>query len=154
MSCDRPRSWRPILEPVLALEQVSVRYGLVTALRGVSIDVPRGEVVAILGANGAGKSTLLRAISGMVRASGSIRVNGRSVAGLAPHAIARLGVAHVVEGRGMLVPMSVEENLLIAAQAAGAARGAEARRRIDEIYAMFPRLAERRAVATGLLSGG
>lgn len=142
------------MEPALALEHVSVSYGLAAALRDVSLAVPRGSVVTILGANGAGKSTLLRAASGMVRATGSIRVNGRDVRGLAPHTIARLGVAHVLEGRGMLVPLSVEENLLIAAQAAGGAGTAEARRRIDEVYVMFPRLAERRWVASGLLSGG
>ena len=142
------------MEPALALEQVSVSYGLVAALRLVSFGIPRGAVVAILGANGAGKSTLLRAASGMVRATGSIRLNGREVTGLPPHKIARLGVAHVLEGRGMLVPLSVEENLVIAAQAAGRAGAAETRRRLDEVYAMFPRVAERRRVASGLLSGG
>lgn len=143
------------MDHALAFDRVSVRYGDIPAVRAVSLTVPRGQVVAILGANGAGKSTLLRAASGLVPpGEGSIRLEGIEIAGQPPHAIARRGLAHVFEGRGMVVPLSVEENLMVAARAAGGVDQAEARRRLEEIYAIFPRLAERRRVASGLLSGG
>src|SRR3982750_959432 len=96
-------------EPLLELQQVEARYGPVKALHGVSLAVGEGEIVAVLGANGAGKTTTLRAISGTVRRSGTIRFAGKRIAGRSPEAVARLGVAHVPEGRGSTSALSVAE---------------------------------------------
>lgn len=139
----------------LEFDRVEVAYGHIPAVRGVSAAVPAGQVVALLGANGAGKSTLLRAASGILSpARGRIRFNGTDITGMPPHKVARMGLAHVLEGRGMVVPLSVEENLMVSARAAGSADQAEALRRLDEVYTIFPRLKDRRHVASGLLSGG
>ena len=97
--------------PLLELEDVEARYGHIRALHGVTLDVNDGEVVAILGANGAGKTTTLRAVSNLVRRRGAIRFDGRSITGLSPEGIARLGIAHVPEGRGIFDELSVWENL-------------------------------------------
>ena len=97
---------------MLEVSRLSVRYGAVEALRDVSIRVPAGGFVAILGANGAGKSTLLRAISGLARPnSGAITLHGRAITGLKPEAIVRRGVSHVPEGRGVFPDLTVAENL-------------------------------------------
>ncbi|WP_322762208.1 ABC transporter ATP-binding protein [Frankia sp. Cr2] len=135
----------------LELIDVEVRYGSVTALRGVSLRVGSGEVVALLGANGAGKTTTLATVSGLVcPASGEVRLDGEPLSGLAAHEIVARGISHVPEGRRVFPVMSVHENLLM-----GAYRD---RRRvrgdIDRVFAMFPRLAERRGQAAGTLSGG
>ena len=102
-------------EPLLALKDVEARYGPVTALHGISLTVGEGEIVAVLGANGAGKTTTLRAISGMVRRSGEITFAGQKISKSSPEAVARLGVAHVPEGRGTLSELSVRENLRLGA---------------------------------------
>src|ERR671924_974496 len=102
-------------ETLLQLEGVEARYGPVKALHGVSLQVAEGEIVAVLGANGAGKTTTLRAIYGTVRRSGTIRFAGRSISGRSPEAVARLGIAHVPEGRGTLSELSVAENLRLGA---------------------------------------
>lgn len=138
----------------LVLRGVSLRYGGVAALRDVDLDVPRGSVVALLGANGAGKSSLLRAVSGNVRphrarVSGSIRWAGRDLAGRDPALTVRAGVGQVPEGRRVFARMTVHDNLL-----AGRVRGRTGRGAIDEVYERFPVLAERRRQAAGLLSGG
>src|SRR4051794_41442557 len=96
---------------MLQVEDLRVAYGPVVALDGVSFDVAEGSITAVLGANGAGKTSLLRAISGLVRARGSIAFAGRSIGGAAPEDIARLGIAHVPEGRGVIAELTVEENL-------------------------------------------
>jgi branched-chain amino acid transport system ATP-binding protein len=139
-------------EPLLALDGVEARYGPVKALHGVSLHVAEGEIVAILGANGAGKTTTLRAISGTVRQSGSIRFAGKNIAGSSPEAVARLGIAHVPEGRGTLSELSVGENLRLGAYP----RRDRAAIREDEerILVNFPWLAERRNQRAGTLSGG
>jgi len=139
-------------EPLLALEGVEARYGPVKALHGVSLTVGEGEIVAVLGANGAGKTTTLRAISGTVRRSGAIRFAGKSIAGRPPEAVARLGIAHVPEGRGTLSELSVGENLRLGAYS----RRDRAAIREDEerILADFPWLEERRNQRAGTLSGG
>ena len=139
-------------EPLLALEGVEARYGPVKALHGVSLTVGEGEIVAVLGANGAGKTTTLRAISGTVRRSGTIRFAGKSIAGRPPEAVARLGIAHVPEGRGTLSELSVGENLRLGAYS----RRDRAAIREDEerILADFPWLEERRNQRAGTLSGG
>jgi branched-chain amino acid transport system ATP-binding protein len=137
--------------PLLELEDVEARYGQVKALHGVTLAVEEGEIVAVLGANGAGKTTTLRAISGTVRRAGEIRFDGRSIGQLRPEAVARLGVAHVPEGRGTFAELSVLDNLRLGAYTR---RGAEVRREIDRVLESFPRLAERRNQQAGTLSGG
>jgi branched-chain amino acid transport system ATP-binding protein len=139
-------------EPLLALEGVEARYGPVKALHGVSLSVGEGEIVAVLGANGAGKTTTLRAISGTVRRSGTIRFAGKSIAGRSPETVARLGIAHVPEGRGTLSDLSVGENLRLGAYP----RRDRAAIREDEerILVNFPWLEERRNQRAGTLSGG
>src|SRR4030095_691701 len=102
-------------EPLLQLEQVEARYGPVRALHGISLTVGEGEIVAVLGANGAGKTTTLRAISGTVRRSGEIVFAGTRISRRPPETVARLGVAHVPEGRGTLTELSVRENLRLGA---------------------------------------
>ena len=100
---------------LLELRDVEARYGPVRALNGVSLDVEEGQIVAVLGANGAGKTTTLRAISGTVRRGGEIRFAGESLGRRGPEGVARLGVAHVPEGRGTFVELTVEENLRLGA---------------------------------------
>lgn len=136
---------------LLALEGVTVYYGRVRALQGLTLQVLAGEVVALLGGNGAGKSTTLRAVSGLVRpASGRILFRGHDLTGLDPAAIVRLGLAHCPEGRKLFPEMSVLENLEL---------GAYVRRgRLDEdlkqVFELFPVLSERRHQPAGSLSGG
>ncbi len=138
---------------LLNVERLSVYYGVVQALRGISFAVGRGEIVSLIGANGAGKSTTLRALSGIVRpASGSIVHDGVRISGLPPHRIARLGLSHVPEGRGVFATMSVLENLEMGAYARRSLK--ESRETLARVYTLFPRLAERSAQLAGTLSGG
>ncbi len=139
-------------EALLRLEGVAVRYGAVRALREVSLEVRRGEIVTLLGANGAGKTTTARAISGMGRlASGAVWYGGERIDGRRPDQIAGRGVAHCLEGRRIFADLSVEENLELGGRAAGRT---ERRGRLDGVYELFPVLAERRRLSGGLLSGG
>jgi branched-chain amino acid transport system ATP-binding protein len=132
--------------PLLELENVEASYGSIRALHGVSITVEDGQVVAVLGANGAGKSTTLRAISGLVRRRGGITFAGRSVVRWRPESVARAGIAHVPEGRGLFDELSVHENLRM---------GAYTRKGdIDRVYSYFPWLRERGTQQAGTLSGG
>jgi branched-chain amino acid transport system ATP-binding protein len=140
--------------PLLELENLIVSYGKTEALKGISLHVEAGEIVALLGANGAGKSTTLRAISGLAKPrSGEIRLDGRKISGAAPEAIVRLGVAHVPEGRRVFPGLSVRENILI-----GAANRRVARRALDaEACRMFDTFPEIRPFAEArgwTLSGG
>jgi branched-chain amino acid transport system ATP-binding protein len=138
---------------LLTVDKLSVYYGAVQALRGVSLSVGRGEIVSLIGANGAGKSTTLRAISGVVRsASGAIVHDGAPIAGLPPHRIARLGMAHVPEGRGVFANMSVLENLEMGAYTRRSRK--ETRETLGRVFALFPRLSERSGQSAGTLSGG
>lgn len=138
--------------PLLHIHNLSVSYGPIAALKGVSLSVQPGEIVAVLGANGAGKTTLLRTISGLLRPKGgSILLNGRDLSRMPPHAITRAGVAHVPEGRGMLSRMTVEENLRMGAYNR---RDGEIDRDIGEALERFPLLKERRHAPAALLSGG
>jgi branched-chain amino acid transport system ATP-binding protein len=139
-------------EALLELAGVEARYGPVKALHGISLTVGEGEIVAVLGANGAGKTTTLRAISGTVRRSGSIRFAGESIAGRPPEAVARLGIAHVPEGRGTLSELSVGENLRLGAYARR--DRVEIREDEERILVNFPWLEERRNQRAGTLSGG
>jgi branched-chain amino acid transport system ATP-binding protein len=143
------------LATALDVDEVTVSYGGVLAVDRVSFVVPTGGVVAILGPNGAGKSSLLRAVSGLVRpASGSIRHVGRDITGAKPHHVARSGLALVPEGRRVIAPLSVEENLLLAGRGASTQSRGELKAGIEWIYEVFPRLSERRRQPSGLLSGG
>jgi branched-chain amino acid transport system ATP-binding protein len=139
-------------EAILELHDVEARYGPVVALHGISLKVDEGEVVAVLGANGAGKTTTLRAISGMVRRSGEIVFAGKRISRRSPEAVARLGVAHVPEGRGTLTELTVRENLRLGAYT----RRDRSAIREDEgrVLGYFPRLEERRDQRAGTLSGG
>ena len=137
---------------LLELENVEARYGPVKALHGVSLTVDEGQAVAVLGANGAGKTTTLRAISGTVRRSGDIVFAGRKLGRLPPESVARLGVAHVPEGRGIFSELTVWENLRM-----GAYIRSDRRALPDDykrVLGYFPRLAERRDQQAGTLSGG
>ncbi|MDQ0503257.1 ABC transporter ATP-binding protein [Xanthobacter agilis] len=138
---------------MLEISDLVCGYGQVAALRGISLTVARGQLVALVGANGAGKSTTLRAISGLVPArSGTILFDGQDVTRAGPQKMLRLGVAHCPEGRRVFPHMSVADNLAMGAYL----RAADSSLREDyaRIYASFPRLAERRHQMAGTLSGG
>jgi len=138
---------------MLELKGVSAAYGSVPAISRVSININAGEAVGLLGANGAGKSTTLRVISGLVgSSSGSITFDGIDVAALPPHKIPELGIAHVPEGRQVFPEMTVQENLEIGAFVPKAK--AERTRTMELVYAIFPRLAERKKQLAGTMSGG
>ncbi|HEX2234062.1 MAG TPA: ABC transporter ATP-binding protein [Thermoleophilaceae bacterium] len=137
---------------LLEVEELEAGYGAVVVLRGVSFDVKEGQVAAILGPNGAGKTTSLRAISGLVDRSGRIELDGESIAGASPERIARMGVAHVPEGRGTFSGLTVRENLRAGAYAR---RDRSAiREDMDRCLEYFPRLRERLDERAGKLSGG
>jgi branched-chain amino acid transport system ATP-binding protein len=138
--------------PLLELEDVHARYGETRALHGVSLLLDEGSSLALLGANGAGKTTTLRAISGLVRKTGHISFAGHSIARKSPEAVARLGVAHVPQGRGIIGDLSVEDNLRLGAYT----RRDRAAVRADtaSVLQQFPRLGERLSQPAGTLSGG
>ena len=140
------------MTPLLELEGVKARYGGVQALHGISLTVEDGESVAILGANGAGKTSTLRAISGTVRRSGRIVFGGRDIGRKSPEAVARLGIAHVPEGREIYAELTVWENLLIGANHRSNWR--EAKRDCENVAGYFPRIQGRRNQQAGTLSGG
>ena len=138
---------------MLRISQLSVSYGDIRALAGVSLDVKAGAFVAIVGANGAGKSTLFKAISGTVPiVSGQLAFDGHDLSNIAPAARAQLGIAHVPEGRQVFRSMTVLENLEMGAQTQHARKVFKAT--LDQIYTLFPRLAERPTQLAGTLSGG
>ncbi len=138
--------------PLLELRDVRARYGAIIALHGISIAVPAQQVVALLGANGAGKTTALRAVSGLVRRSGEIRFDGRSLARVRPESTARLGIAHVPEGRGIFGELSVRDNLRMGAYASIGRR--ELQRETDRVLGYFPWMRDRLRQEAGTLSGG
>ena len=141
------------METLLKFSDVELYYDHVYALKGVSVDLARGETVALIGANGAGKSSILRAITGLRRIkSGSIHFEGRRIDALNPADIVRLGIAMVPEGRRVFPYMSVRDNLLMGAFTRRDAAGVKAS--LDMVLARFPRLRERFAQAAGTMSGG
>ena len=141
------------METLLKFSDVELYYDHVYALKGVSVDLARGETVALIGANGAGKSSILRAITGLRRIkSGSIHFEGRRIDALNPADIVRLGIAMVPEGRRVFPYMSVRDNLLMGAFTRSDAAGVKAS--LDMVLARFPRLRERFAQAAGTMSGG
>jgi branched-chain amino acid transport system ATP-binding protein len=135
---------------LLELQDVEARYGPVHALHGVSLAVDEGSIVTVLGPNGAGKTTTLRAISGTVHRSGRISFAGRALDRLGPDAVARLGVAHVPEGRGTFSELTVSENLRLGAYT----RRGSIEPELARVFAYFPWLGERRRQDAGTLSGG
>ncbi len=138
--------------PLLSIEGVETYYGNVIALRGVDIAVHAGEIVTLIGANGAGKSTLMMTIFGSPRArSGKIFFDGRDITQMAPHDIARAGIAQSPEGRRIFARMSVYENLQMGASINGAAHFNQD---LERVFAIFPRLKERAQQRGGTLSGG
>jgi branched-chain amino acid transport system ATP-binding protein len=136
---------------LLELDRVEARYGEVPALHGVSLQVQDGAMVALLGANGAGKTTTLRAISGLVHKSGEVVLGGRRITRYSPERIARLGIAHVLEGRGVMAELTVRENLRLGAHLRWDRR---VRQDLAEIYGYFPVLEQRQTQLAGTLSGG
>jgi branched-chain amino acid transport system ATP-binding protein len=137
---------------MLEVRGLSAFYGGNQALFGLDFALDEGNIVTLLGANGAGKTTTLRALCGTVRLGGEVRFDGKSLQGRATEDIVRLGIAHVPEGRGTFVRMTVEENLQLGAMVRR--DRAAISRDIEQVYAHFPRLKERRAQAAGTLSGG
>ncbi|MCR2783240.1 MULTISPECIES: ABC transporter ATP-binding protein [unclassified Microbacterium] len=137
---------------LLELENVTAFYGPVQVLDGVSLTVPEGGAVGILGANGAGKTTTLRAISGTVRAGGSIRFDGKEIRGRRPDRVASYGIAHVPEGRGTLGGLTVRENLRVGAYQRKDRKGIEAD--VEYCLDLFPNLRERIRSHASALSGG
>ena len=138
---------------MLTVENLDLYYGDAQALEDVSLEVPAGEIVAIVGANGAGKSSLIRTIAGIEKArAGRVVFKGREITRLPSHAICNLGVGQVAEGRQVFPSLSVEENLEMGALLRRARAKARATR--DEVFAMFPKLSERSGQLAGTLSGG
>ncbi|VTU30316.1 ABC transporter ATP-binding protein [Variovorax sp. RA8] len=138
---------------MLQVRGLHATYQATAVLQSVDIEVARGGITALLGANGAGKTTVLRSISNvLVRTQGTILLDGQPIQGLPSDAIARLGVAHVPDGRGTFAQLTVEQNLLVGAMTRK--RGAGVREDLDRMYALFPRLADYRGKPAGLLSGG
>jgi branched-chain amino acid transport system ATP-binding protein len=138
---------------MLELDNIHVRYGAITALRGISITVSQGELVALLGVNGAGKSTTLASIAGVLRPwKGEMRFEANSILGKSPEQIARLGISMVPEGRAIFPSLTVSENLRLGAFTRS--EKTEYNRSLDEVFELFPRLKERLHQAGGTLSGG
>src|SRR6195256_1044728 len=133
--------------PMLEVTGLDAFYGEYQALYGVAFDLGEGHIRTLLGANGAGKTTVLRALCGMVRTNGDIRFDGRAIAGWATEDIVRLGIAHVPEGRGTFLRVSVEENLQLGAITRRDKPGIAAD--VERVYEHFPRLKERRLQQAG-----
>ncbi len=138
--------------PVLAVDRLQVSYGPISALRGCTLEVRAGETVAVVGANGAGKTTLLRAICNMLPWTGVIRLNGVATDRTPTHRLARQGVLHLPENRGILTTQTVLENLRLAFDTYPPERSFD--EAVEEAFSHFPRLKERRSQPAGNLSGG
>ena len=138
---------------MLEVHNLSVQYGAITALHGISLTVPAGSIVTLIGGNGAGKTTTLRAISGMVKpTSGRILFDGQDITGWAPHEIVRRGLAHSPEGRLVFANLTVMENLQMGAYLQRDPQWIASE--LEYVFGMFPRLQERREQHAGTLSGG
>jgi branched-chain amino acid transport system ATP-binding protein len=138
---------------VLEIKNLTVNYGAITALRGISFQVGSGDIVTLIGANGAGKTTALRAISGLLKAQGGeVLYQGRDIANLPAHQIVRLGISHVPEGRMVFANLTVMENLMMGAYLQ--TDNKLIRRELDYVFGIFPRLSERNTQVAGTLSGG
>ncbi|MHB8588621.1 MAG: ABC transporter ATP-binding protein [Candidatus Dormibacteraceae bacterium] len=137
---------------LLEMEDVRAGYGQTSVLHGVSLFVPEGEIVSLLGANGAGKTTTLRAITGGVHWTGDIRFAGKSLRRMNTEDVVRRGIAHVPEGRGILTELTVEENLKLGSYLRR--DGAAVRKDYERVYEYFPVLSDRRRLSASTLSGG
>jgi branched-chain amino acid transport system ATP-binding protein len=138
---------------MLEVKNLHVCYGVISALQGVSLSVKPGSIVTLIGANGAGKSTTLRAVSGLVKArSGEVHFNGKNISGLPAHAIVKLGLSHVPEGRMVFANLTVHENLMMGAYLQRDKAVIE--RELELVFETFPRLKERDKQIAGTLSGG
>ncbi|KWT82504.1 ABC transporter ATP-binding protein [Candidatus Magnetominusculus xianensis] len=138
---------------LLSIKNLSVSYGNIKALRGISFDIIEGQITALIGANGAGKSSLLRAVSGMVKFDGEINYRGRNIKGMAAHKIVSMGITHVPEGRGIFGSLTVRENLTLAAWLRrNDPEGVK--RDYEHVIELFPRLGERVGQLSATLSGG
>ena len=141
-----------VADQILDVKDLNVFYGGIHALKGLSFSVQKGEIVSLIGANGAGKTTTLRAISGILDYKGSIHLHGKSLQGIPPHKIVRLGMAHSPEGRGVFPNLTVLENLEMGAYIRSDRDGI--RKDLEHCYKLFPRLKERVQQKAGTLSGG
>lgn len=140
---------------MLKIENLSVDYGSISALRGISFQVERNQIVSLIGANGAGKSTTLMAISGLAaKSGGTVHFEGQSITDKKASRIVKLGICHVPEGRHIFPKMTVEENLFAGSFGDRSMAASRIREKADEMYGLFPRLKERRSQLGGTLSGG
>ncbi len=138
---------------MLEIKNLTVDYGVITALRGISLSVKAGGIVTLIGANGAGKTTTLKAISGLLKTkSGEIFYEGRNIANLPPHQIVKLGLSHVPEGRMIFANLTVMENLLLGAYLQRDKQIVQ--NELEHVFALFPRLQQREKQTAGTLSGG
>ena len=137
---------------LLEVEDLHARYGETDVLHGINLSVERGAIAALLGANGAGKTTTFRAITGAIATSGTVRFDGSAIKGNSPEAAARVGIAHVPEGRGTLSALTVRENLALGAYTQKDSK--RTRAAYERVVSYFPRLAERTNQPAGTLSGG
>lgn len=142
---------------MLKIDDLHAGYGAVDVLHGVSMEVPKGKVVSLIGSNGAGKTTTMRAISGMIKPKGgAVIFNGQDVTGIESHRVARRGLAHSPEGRRVFPTLSVSDNLLLGAypRFTGSRSRGDVGKDIDKAMELFPRLKERQNQLAGTLSGG
>ena len=140
-------------KPILEITDLHVSYGGIQALKGVSLSVPEGQIVTLIGANGAGKSTTLRTVAGLIKPNaGDVKFMGQSIAGKNPREIVQMGVTLVPEGRRVFPDMTVRENLLIGAYLRADKEGVN--QDVEHVYSLFPRLKERHWQLAGTLSGG
>jgi branched-chain amino acid transport system ATP-binding protein len=139
---------------LLSVRNLFVQYGMAQALRGVDLQVEKGEIVALIGRNGAGKTTLLRAITGLVKSTGEIHYNGQSISNLPADTIMKLGISHVPQGRQIFGDQTVEDNLILGAYTKIKSQPKQVKEWLEREYERFPRLKERRNQQAGTLSGG
>jgi branched-chain amino acid transport system ATP-binding protein len=137
---------------ILEARDLRARYGEIEAVRGVDLSVPRGSIVALLGANGSGKTSTLRAITGTIKTTGTVAFAGKTLVRRGPEDSAVLGIAHVPEGRGTLSSLTVWENLMLGAYLERSRKGVQSR--CERVAALFPWISERRNQPAGTLSGG
>ena len=153
MAENKPLGTRVERKPLLDVQNIKVAYGAIAALKGVSLSVGEGEVVALIGANGAGKTSTLRAVSGMLKpTAGNIVLRGQNITGHKAHTLVPKGMAHAPEGRGIFPNLTVEENLKLGAFLRNDTAGIEAD--AEKSFGFFPVLRERRKQMAGTLSGG
>jgi branched-chain amino acid transport system ATP-binding protein len=140
------------MSPLLSLRNLEVAYGNIPALRGIDLDVEKGEIVTLIGANGAGKTTTLRSISGLLKPRrGEITFNGASIGGVKPHVITARGISHVPEGRGIFANLTVADNIELGAYLR---KDKIQQRELDRVFDLFPVLKDRMKQNAGTLSGG